>query len=256
MVSYYDHATGTFPEPVCVFDKWCADAHDNPALQIDPQGFLWLFSPSHGDWTTRSFIHRSGRPYDITEWETICDGPLFAYPQPWVSAEHGWCLVHVVYDGAKRGIHIKHSPDGRTWVPPRPLANMAQGHYVVSWADPATGRIGLAFDYHPSVGGLEARTNLYYVESPDWGHTWRTITGGAVELPLLDPELPARVLEFENAGDLNCLRKVKFDAAGLPIVVFVCDEPRLAARPGERPAPVEYLPLGRIGVDSHPGYGL
>jgi len=48
MVSYFDHATGTFPEPVCVFDKWCADAHDNPALQIDPQGFLWLFSPSQG----------------------------------------------------------------------------------------------------------------------------------------------------------------------------------------------------------------
>lgn len=221
MVSYFDHTSGAFPEPVCVFDKWCADPHDNPALQIDPDGFLWLFSPSHGHWTTRSFIHRSRRPYDIAEWETISDSPLFAYPQPWVSARHGWCLVHVIYDGNRRGIHVKHSPDGRDWTAPRQLASMARGHYAVSWADPDIGRIGLAFDYHPPEGGLEARTNLYYLESLDWGRTWRTITGEEPALPLLAPDSPARVLDLESAGELNYLRDLKFDAAGHPVIVFV-----------------------------------
>lgn len=221
MVSYYDHATGTFPEPVAVFDKWCADPHDNPALQIDPDGFLWLLSPSHGDWTTRSFIHRSRRPYDITEWETVCDGPLFAYPQPWISPDHGWCMVHVVYDGNERGLHVKHSADGRTWTAPRLIASMAAGHYAVSWADPSSAHIAIAFDYHPPEGGLEARTNLYYLESDDWGHTWRTITGGRPELPLRSPDNPALALDLQSTGELNYLRDLKFDQQGNPIVAFV-----------------------------------
>ncbi len=221
MVSYFDHESGSFPEPVCVFDKWCADPHDNPALQIDPDGFLWLFSPSHGDWTTRSFIHRSRRPYDISDWETVCDGPLFAYPQPWISPEHGWCLVHVVYRDNHRGLHVKHSRDGRQWTSPRPLADMAAGHYGVSWADPQTGRIGLAFDYHPREGGLEARTNVNYMESLDWGRTWQTIEGKHLSLPQTDPAGPCLALDLASAGELNYLRDLKFDAQGYPVIAFV-----------------------------------
>lgn len=221
MVSYFDHATDSFPEPVCVFDKWCADPHDNPSLQIDPDGFLWLFSPSHGGWTTRSFIHRSRRPYDISEWETIADEPLFAYPQPWISPDYGWCMIHVVYRKNQRGLFVKHSRDGRRWSASRPLANMAAGHYGVSWADPITGKIGLAFDYHPLEGGLEARTNLYFMESMDWGRTWQTVEGQSLTLPQENVAGPCRVLDLESAGLLNYLRDVKFDALGNPVIVFV-----------------------------------
>lgn len=237
MVSYFDHTDRTFPEPVSVFDKWCADPHDNPALQIDPDGFLWLFSPSHGDWTTRSFIHRSRRPYDISDWETIADGPLFAYPQPWISPGHGWCLVHVVYGNNQRGLHIKHSQDGREWSNSQPLANMAAGHYGVSWADPLRGKIMLAFDYHPLEGGLEARTNLYYIESVDWGRTWQTVDGRPVTLPLTDPVGPYRVLDLESEGRLNYLRDLKVDARGYPVIVFVSSK---SWQPGPESGPHQW----------------
>lgn len=237
MVSYYDHATDSFPRPICVFDKWCSDPHDNPVLQLDATGHLWLFSPSHGEWTTRSFIHRSVRPHDVTAWEMVYDRPLFAYPQPWVHPELGWCLVHVIYAGAQRGLFVKHSADGRSWSDPQPVANIAQGHYAVSWADPASARIGVAFDYHPPVGGLEARTNLYYLESRDWGRTWVTVTGEKVCLPLTDPENVARVLDLESVGELNYLRDVKFDAAGRPVIVFVTSR---SWQPGPQSGPHQF----------------
>ena len=54
------------------------------------------------------------------------------------------------------------SRDGRTWSEPRSLANIAQGHYQVTASDGA--RVATAFNYHPRQGGLNARTNLYYLE--------------------------------------------------------------------------------------------
>src|SRR5829696_3695137 len=48
MVSYFDHATGTVPRPRILLDKHTSDAHDNPALAIDGDGYLWIFSNTHG----------------------------------------------------------------------------------------------------------------------------------------------------------------------------------------------------------------
>ncbi|MGQ9902983.1 MAG: hypothetical protein ACUVRU_01345, partial [Anaerolineae bacterium] len=106
----------------------------------------------------------------------------------------------------------------------------AQGHYAVSWAGPERGRIAIAFDYHPPDGGLEARTNLYYLESPDWGQTWQTIDGTRLDLPLLDPACPALALDLQSAGELNYLHDLKFDAAGGRLR----DQSRLATRPAAR----------------------
>lgn len=42
-VSYYDHATGTVPRPVRLVQKRTEDAHDNPTLSIDADGYLYVF---------------------------------------------------------------------------------------------------------------------------------------------------------------------------------------------------------------------
>ena len=42
MVSFYDHDTGTVPRPTILLDKATADAHDNPVLSIDDEGYLWV----------------------------------------------------------------------------------------------------------------------------------------------------------------------------------------------------------------------
>ena len=220
MVSAYDHADRHLLDPVCVFDKWCADPHDNPALQIDPGGHLWLFSPSHGEWTTRSFIHRSVRPYDHTEWETVSDSPLFAYAQPWVDAQFGWMFLHTEYHHG-RGLRIKHSADGRQWTPSMPLADFGAGHYQVSYYDTTKQRLLTAFDYHPEQGGLEARTNLYFMQSRDGGNHFITADDTPLELPLRSKFNPALVHDFEPEGLLVYLRDVKLTPQGDPVIVFV-----------------------------------
>ena len=70
MVSYFDHASGTVPRPTILLDKKTDDAHDNPVISMDNEGYLWVFSTSHGR-SRPSFIHRSKRPYDIDEFELV-----------------------------------------------------------------------------------------------------------------------------------------------------------------------------------------
>ena len=48
MVSYFDHKTGQVPRPTILLDKNTADAHDNPVISIDDDGYIWIFSTSHG----------------------------------------------------------------------------------------------------------------------------------------------------------------------------------------------------------------
>lgn len=60
-ISYYDHATGTVPRPVRLLQKRTEDAHDNPTLSVDAEGFLYVFSSAHG--TSRpAYIHKSKKP--------------------------------------------------------------------------------------------------------------------------------------------------------------------------------------------------
>src|SRR5690554_3635219 len=49
MVSYFDHRTRQLPKPVVVHDKQGVDdPHDNPSLQIDGRGRLWVFVSGRG----------------------------------------------------------------------------------------------------------------------------------------------------------------------------------------------------------------
>src|SRR4051794_34336279 len=160
MIAFYDHATGTVCKPRILLNKKTEDAHDNPVLSIDAEGYLYVFSNSHG--TGRpSFIHRSTKPYAIDAFEKVFDGN-FSYGQPWFVPDRGFTFLHTHYD--KAGEHYLFwytSPDGRNWSDRVPLASFGKGHYQISWRS-ADGRVATAFDYHPK--GLDSRTNLYYLQ--------------------------------------------------------------------------------------------
>src|SRR4029078_4446708 len=42
MVSYFDHGTGQIPRPRIVMIKKTDDAHENPVLQLDDSGHVWV----------------------------------------------------------------------------------------------------------------------------------------------------------------------------------------------------------------------
>ena len=69
-ISFFDHKTKKVANPTILLDKKTTDAHDNPVISIDDKGYIWIFSTSHGI-TRPSYIHKSKKPFDITDFETI-----------------------------------------------------------------------------------------------------------------------------------------------------------------------------------------
>ena len=223
MVSYFDHATGKVPRPTILLNKQTSDAHDNPTLALDDQGYIWVFSPAHG--TGRpSFIHRSRTPYSIDDFELV-QTTNFSYPQPWWLPGRGFLFLQTRYNsgsqGTKgiRGLHWTTSRDGTSWSPPELLANIEMGDYQISWPRGTT--LATAFDFHPRPIGLNARANIYFLQTADQGRTWTTVSGTKVRLPLTTTNNPALILDSRAQGLLVYLKDLNFDARGNPVILFL-----------------------------------
>ncbi|MDA3926694.1 MAG: BNR-4 repeat-containing protein [Kiritimatiellae bacterium] len=218
MVSYYDHKTGMVARPTLLLDKKTTDAHDNPVLNIDDKGYIWIFSSSHG--TGRpSFISRSSKPYDIDKFELIWKGN-YSYPQPMYYPGKGFMLMHTWYKPERGMFLMTSNPDGTKWSERKKLSYIERGHYQVSnaWQSKKT---GTAFNMHPKAKGLNWRTNLYYMESDDFGETWKTADGTVLKMPLSDAKCPALVAEYESKGRNVYMKDIQFDSKGNPIIMVV-----------------------------------
>lgn len=249
MVAYYDHATGRVPRPRILLNKQTDDAHDNPTLQVDSRGHLWVFSASHG--TGRpSYIHRSVRPYDIDEFECV-HVTNFSYTQPWHVPGKGFLFLHTRYSGgrdlgidAARCLFWMTSRNGRQWSEPQLLAGIERGDYQISWQ---TGkRVATAFDFHPVPLGLNARANIYYLETDDLGRTWRTVHGEPVKTPLTTTNNPALVYDSRAEGRLVYLKDLNFDAQGRPVILFLTST---GFEPGPANGPRQWQTLHWTGTN-------
>jgi hypothetical protein len=220
MVSYFDHETKSVPRPRILLDKNTTDAHDNPTLNIDKDGYLWIFSNSHG--TSRpSYIHRSAEPYSIDAF-VLVKTTNFSYGQPWLLDDGRFLFLHTKYSHASRqgrGLFWMTSNDGSTWSEPAPLAHIQQGHYQVSTCSDK--RVATAFNFHPQKGGLNARTNLYYLQTTDGGSTWQTAAEETVTTPLEEAQNAALVHDYQGEGLLVYLKEVQFDGDGHPVIMFL-----------------------------------
>ncbi len=229
MVSYFDHRTKSVPRPTLLLDKQTSDAHDNPVISVDDKGYLWIFSTSHG--TSRpSYIHRSTRPYSVEEFEQVeatrANGKQrvaidnFSYMQAWHIRGRGFLCFFTRYgDPAKRTLMCMTSADGVNWSEWQRLAAVEEGHYQIS----AVGRdrAGTAFNYHPQGKGLNWRTNLYYLETPDFGKTWQTIDGRRVDVPLTSADSEAIVHNYREEKLNVYLKDIRYDEHDRPVILYL-----------------------------------
>jgi len=216
MVSYYDHETGLVPRPTILLNKQTDDAHDNPVISLDADGYIWIFSSSHG--TSRpSYIHRSTQPYSVDSFELIST-TNFSYPEPWHIPGNGFLLIHTRYAGG-RMIWQMRTADGVTWDEGTKLFGIEQGHYTVSGAQ--GGKVGVAMNYHPEPLGLNWRTNLYFIETDDFGETWHNAQGQPIPLPVTEVANPALVRDYQAEGLLVYLVDLVYDAEGHPVILYV-----------------------------------
>lgn len=244
MVAYFDHQTGEVPRPTILLDKRTGDAHDNPVISVDDEGYVWIFSTAHGSWRP-SYIHKSKKPYAIDSFEFVRATKLeqgkrvpmdnFSYFQPWHLREQGFIAFFASYgdaggtilgpygNPAQRTICYATSQDGELWSEWITLGAIGEGHYQISTQN--TQKAGTAFNYHPikklPEKGLNYRTNLYYLETPDFGKTWQAADGTLLSIPLTEVNNAALIHNYESEGLLVYMKDMVFDKAGRPAILFL-----------------------------------
>ena len=232
-VGYFDHKTGRVCKPTYIMDKGTGDAHDNPVISMDDGGHIWIFSTSHGR-SRPSYIHRSQEPFKIDSFERIPAVQIiendtipfdnFSYFQPWNIQSEGFMVFATKYSyPVDRTPCYLTSRDGMTWSRWQRIATIGKGHYQVSASNGV--KAGTMLNYHPEVEGdvhgLNFRTNLYYLETPDMGQTWRTASGEKLSLPLNEILNPALVHDYRSEGLLVYLKDLQFDHEGNPILLYI-----------------------------------
>jgi hypothetical protein len=86
---------------------------------------------------------------------------------------------------------------------------------------------------HPG-GHPDKRTNLYFLQTVDYGKTWTTADGQSVTPPLSDPECPALVHDYRSEGRLVYMKDIGFDMQGKPVILYVTSR---GHQPGPQGAP-------------------
>ncbi len=260
-IAFFDHRTKTVSRPTIVLNKQTGDAHDNPVMSIDKDGYIWLFSTSHG--TERpSYIHKSSKPYDIESFEKIeatylVEGEKkpfdnFSYLQIYYHEKHGFLGLMTHYDRGvlkygknkpRRTISYITSKNGVEWSNMQDIGIIQEGHYQSSGMKTLPdGRIKIAsvFNYHPDTekgAGLDYRTNLYYLETTDFGKTWQNSHGETLPLPLTTVQNSALVINSKKEGKLLYINDLDFDKSGKPMVAYITSK---NPNPGPESGPHEF----------------
>ncbi|HQH52081.1 MAG TPA: BNR-4 repeat-containing protein [Candidatus Hydrogenedentes bacterium] len=198
-IGVFDHAASAFAEPLALGTNPDANAHRNPTLLIDEDGFLYVFYGYAGGKQPIQVL-RSLYPYDISAWThmtALTDGNG-SYASPWelrpgeLIVPHrqpaGWCFK-------------KTRDQAVTWSDTVQLATFSSYEgtstvYGLTTGETGSYPRGLHFAWSRLGGGsLEAiqtkhlwarRYNVYYACSHDGGDTWQRSDGSPCELPITE----------------------------------------------------------------------
>ena len=226
MIGCYDHKTGLLQKPRIVMDKGVlgvADPHDDPTLQIDRDGYVWVFVAGRSN-KRNGVRYRSRIPYDISSFEYINED-IMAYPQVMYHPDKGFFLFYTRYDGTRQ-LFWRTSRDGVNWTGYKQLASIKEGteknsgHYQIS--NICGTKLCTAFNRHIN-GNVDTRTNIYYLQSTDWGQSWTTADGTPVKVPVTERYSNCLVRDYQVTEEThNCyIKDLNFDAAGNPIILYL-----------------------------------
>ncbi len=227
MIGCYDHKTGKLQKPRVVYDKGVngvKDPHDDPTIQIDKYGYIWVFVAGRGN-NRPGIRFRSLNPYDISEFEYVNES-IMAYPQIHYDSDKGFFLFFTRYDGTRQ-LFFQTSEDGVNWTPYTQLASIKgsgeskSGHY--QFTNLKDGKLVSCFNRHIN-GAVDTRTNIYYVQSLDWGRTWTTVDGREVKLPITKPDDISLVHDY-RAEKKNCyIKDINFDKDNNPVILYLTSD--------------------------------
>lgn len=222
MIGAFDHKTGKVSKPTVVCDKnGVTDPHDNPSILIDDSGFIWVFVSGRS--TKRpGYKYKSRQPFSIVEFILVREEEM-TYPQP-RNTDFGIFHFFTKYSGVRQ-LYFETSLDGIRWTEDVLLAAIPDnekeksGHYQTS--NVYNGNVIATFFNRHIDGHPDARTDLYYVQSDDFGSTWKSAGGKDLELPLLDKASPARVKAYSAQNKNVYMKDMGFDPKGNPVCLYI-----------------------------------
>lgn len=222
MAGSYDHKTKSVSRPTVVYDKkGVFDPHDNPSIAMDSDGYIWVFVSGRGRGRP-GFIYKSSQPYSIDSFDLVIEDEL-TYPQPKYVKDKGFIHLFTKYEGL-RLLYFNTSPDGVNWSEHKQLAAIKRegdkngGHYQISgqYGD----KIVFFFNWHPD-GNVDLRTNIYYMQTTDFGKTWTKVDGTPLDTPVTEVDSPALLKEFFSKGQNVYIKDVAFDEKGNPMALYL-----------------------------------
>ena len=239
MIGYFDHVKNEVPKPLVVHDKMGVDdPHDNPSLSIDAEGYLWVFISGRS--TKRpGYKYRSSRPYDISHFDFISEEEM-TYPQPWYDEENGFLHFFTKYSGV-RELYFETSRNGRKWSDDQKLSGIVEpgfarsGHYQISGKH--RDKIGTFFNRHQD-GHPDTRTDLYYLQTVDFGAHWQNAAGHEIDIPLSMVDNNAKVHSYQALGKNAYLKDMDFDVEGNPVCLHLISN---GHEPGPENGPYEWI---------------
>ncbi len=238
MIGEFDHKTGMISKPTVVYDKQGVnDPHDNPSIMIDDENYIWVFVSGRGQ-VRPGFKFRSKKPLNIDEFEQITEEEM-TYPQP-RNTEFGYFHFFTKYTGVRQ-LYFETSADGIHWTDDKLLVAIPEmegeksGHYQTSNIFQGK-KLGTFFNRHPQ-GNVDKRTDLYYIQTEDFGKTWTTADGNPVEIPIVYMDSPALAVNYHAKGKNVYLKDMDFDENGNPVCLYIRSN---GHEPGPKSTPFEW----------------
>lgn len=247
MIGSFDHKTGTVEKPTVVHDKeGVFDPHDNPSIAMDSDGYIWVFVSGRGRGRP-GFIYKSRSPNSIDAFDVMSEREI-TYPQPKYVEGKGFLHLFTKYLGV-RLLYFSTSADGVEWTDDKQIVAIKReqdqygGHYQIS------GQLGekivFFYNWHPN-GNVDRRTNIYYIQTTDFGKTWTTVDGMPVSIPVTEVANPTLAKEFFSKGENVYIKDVAFDRNGNPAALYVSGA---GHQPGPQNGPREWQVIHWNGAE-------
>jgi len=217
----YDHKSKALSHAVMVAANPDMDAHKNPHLLIDDEGYIYVFYRSH---CSPTHLEKSARRYDISEWVSMgVVAENSSYPQPW-QLKKGEISVFYRAGGTHNATEsCVRSPDGgKTWSEPEVIASSPpkNGFYAVTIAEIGRYPRKVHMAWSVTRGDWWQRYHVFYACSDDGGYTWRKSNATKYELPITEPT-SERIFESDVPDRGVWLKDIQLDSKGSPYILFI-----------------------------------
>src|SRR5690606_6426472 len=142
----------------------------------------------------------STQPYSIDRWEQrtipreIDREGVLNYAQPWQVPDRGMLLLYSRYTDGRQLYFSTTTDNGQSWSP-RTMLSELPGHYQISWQHGQ--RVGTAFNRHPG-SNVDARTDLFYMQTDNLGESWQAADGSEVAIPIKSVIANPLVRDYSN----------------------------------------------------------